>query len=554
MERSVVRRLSPQFLRRMLRRVRDATFGPSISVIVPMYNVERYVTDCLASILGQDVASMEVIVVDDGSTDRSADIVRAIARRDRRVKLISQPNAGQGPARNRAIRRARGEFLVFVDSDDAVPRRSFRYLVARLRQSGSDFTVAGVRRLRGDESYRPSWTVVVHERDRIGITIDDFPAAMADVVAHHRIFRRKFWTQRIGDFAPGVYEDHVPMVAAYLRGRFDLLSRVTYEWRLRDEGTSTGQQKHDLANLEQRIRVKAKARELVWREGAPPVRAAWVGRVLNIDFPPYVEQALRADDGYRRTLQQALTTYVDLASAEALTYVRVRQKLRTYLGARGRWDALRGVEEVFEELGSIPPTTVRGGKVLLLRSLFERIQAEIPDELLALSRSECRLQVCLTGCESVGPRTVRLSGWAVIRAVDLSDRDPSIRLTLIDEGESHAVQLAVERVDRPEATAWVNWPHGSFRRAGFSADLDLEQLVGDEGLAQRWRLHARVQLDGLARENGVYHALEGSSATRAALAGRRIQIGRMIARPVFDREHGFSISMEVADARRNWPA
>lgn len=549
--RSPVRRLAPKSVRAMVGGLRSTIFGPSISVIVPMYNVERYVADCLASVLRQDVASVEVLVVDDGSTDRSADIVRGMARGDRRVKLISQANAGQGPARNRAIRRARGEFLVFVDSDDIVPPGSFRSLLTALRRTGSDFAVGGVRRLDGEVTFRPSWSVVVHEHDRTRTTIDDFPAAMLDVVAHHRIIRRSFWLDKIGGFRSGVYEDHVPMVAAYLRAkRFDVLSRVVYDWRLRAEGTSTGQQKHDLANLEARIAVKEEAQELVRREASPAVQAAWVGRVLNIDFPPFVEQALRADDGYRRTLQRALTTYVDLASAEALGYVRVRQKLRTHLAARGDWNALRAVEGVFEELGSIPPTTVRSSAVFLRRSVFEQIQVEIPEELLELSRSECRLQVCLAGCESVGPGKLRLTGWAVIRAVDLSARDPSIRLSLLDDAATHAMKVSVDQVDMPEATAWVNWPHGSFERAGFCADLDLQRLVGGDHLGRRWRLHARVEVNGLAREGGVHHVLAGSSASRAALADRRIPVGRMVALPVFDREHGFSISIEPADRIR----
>lgn len=539
--RKALRSLLPVSVRRMALRWLAVVRRPTVTVVMPMYNVEHYVGECLDSLLAQDFASMEVLVVDDGSTDGSAAVVRSVASRDRRVRLLTQSNQGQGPARNLAVRQARGEFLIFIDSDDLVPPGSVRVLVSALRQSGSDFAVGGVERVDGGDTYRPSWSVVVHEHDRTGITIDQFPAALADVVAHHRIFRRRFWVDRVGEFAPGVYEDHVPMVLAYLRARrFDLLRRVVYAWRLRADGTSTGQQKHDLGNLQTRIAVKAQARDLVWREGSPRVRAAWVGRVLDIDFPPYIEQALRADDTYRRTLSTALAAYVDLATPEVLPYVRVRQKIRTYLAARERWDDLRSAERVFDELGSIPPTNVRGAAVMLERTPFSGLSVEVPSQYFELGRSESRLQVCLSSCEVVEPDRLALTGWAVVRAVDLSARVPAIELFLVADGVSEPVSL--EHVRLPEATEWVNWRHGSFDRAGFSAEVSLP-LLARHGVDRSWRLRASVRIGALERDAGVHHALGGSSASRSGLAGRRWIVGNAAATLAFDREHGFTVDI-----------
>src|SRR5690349_8686628 len=94
---------------------------PRLSVVVPVYNVERYLDECLASLAAQQVADFEAILIDDGSTDGSAAIAQAYADRDPRFRLISQPNAGLGAARNAGIALAQGEFLAFLDSDDKVP-------------------------------------------------------------------------------------------------------------------------------------------------------------------------------------------------------------------------------------------------------------------------------------------------------------------------------------------------------------------------------------------------------------------------------------------------
>lgn len=526
-------------LRRPVERFRP----PVLSVVIPVYNVEQYLAACLDSVLDQDFGRFVVIAVDDGSTDGSSAILSAYAVRDRRVRVMRQPHAGQGPARNLGVARARTRYLTFVDADDRVPPGSFRYLVSALERSGSHFAVAGMRRVEGESAYRPSWMATVHDRDRIGIRIDDFPWAMADVVTANRILRRDFWIDQVGGFPPGVYEDHVPMVAAYLRGRFDLLSRVAYEWRLRPDGTSTGQQKHTLANLEARIAVKSNARKLVWREGTPAVQAAWLGRVLDIDFPPYVEQALTADDTYRRTLSDALAIYIDMANPNVLRYVRVRQKIRTYLAAKGAWAALAAADRVFSEQGSIPPTGIRDGSVVLAQSPALGTGVSLPDELLELGRSECRLQVCLAECDASATR-LQLAGWAVIRAIDLSFRMPSIKLALVDEVASHRIELPVDRISLAQATEWVNWPHGSFDNAGFRTEIDIAALVARPRRAAAWRLRAEVEVDGVARHDGVYHAVAGSSASRAALERRRIRLrGGVVAKPVFDPEHGFTISV-----------
>ncbi|MFM1792614.1 MAG: hypothetical protein RLZZ252_968 [Bacteroidota bacterium] len=89
-----------------------------ISVIVPIYNVERYLAQCLDSIIGQTYSALDIILVDDGSTDGSKTIAEQYAAKDERVTLISQENQGLSGARNTGMAVAKGEFLVFVDSDD----------------------------------------------------------------------------------------------------------------------------------------------------------------------------------------------------------------------------------------------------------------------------------------------------------------------------------------------------------------------------------------------------------------------------------------------------
>src|SRR5689334_23375145 len=126
---------------------------PRLSVVVPVYNVERYLDECLASLAAQHVEDFEAILVDDGSTDGSAAIARRHAGRDPRFRLVSQGNAGLGAARNAGVELARGEFLAFLDSDDKVPADGYARMLASLERTGSDFATGNIHRFDGTGSW-----------------------------------------------------------------------------------------------------------------------------------------------------------------------------------------------------------------------------------------------------------------------------------------------------------------------------------------------------------------------------------------------------------------
>ncbi|WP_440249335.1 glycosyltransferase family 2 protein [Dialister succinatiphilus] len=108
------------------------------SVIVPVYNVEKYIHRCVDSILKQSYRNLELILVDDGSTDHSGRICDEYEKRDNRVRVIHQKNTGLSGARNTGIRQSTGDFLFFVDSDDYVSPHLFEKGLAAFDKSGAD--------------------------------------------------------------------------------------------------------------------------------------------------------------------------------------------------------------------------------------------------------------------------------------------------------------------------------------------------------------------------------------------------------------------------------
>lgn len=122
---------------------------PQVSVIVPVYNAEKYLSECVDSILNQTIADLECILVDDGSTDGSPAICDAYARHDVRVKVIHKANGRAASARNAGMRIAQGEYIAFVDSDDWISPNMYEKMLAQ----GADVCLCDFVRFQGGKEY-----------------------------------------------------------------------------------------------------------------------------------------------------------------------------------------------------------------------------------------------------------------------------------------------------------------------------------------------------------------------------------------------------------------
>lgn len=115
-----------------------------VSVIVAVYNVENYLTRCVKSILQQTYTNIEVILVDDGSTDTSGILCDEIAANDYRVTVIHKKNGGLSSARNKALNIIKGEYLTFVDSDDMIHSHMIEWMIEEIKTSSADFVATGL--------------------------------------------------------------------------------------------------------------------------------------------------------------------------------------------------------------------------------------------------------------------------------------------------------------------------------------------------------------------------------------------------------------------------
>lgn len=211
---------------------------PVLTVIVPIYNASLYLDECLQSLLEQGLSAqeLEVILVVDGSTDGSEVLADKWSQRHQNFRVLSQPNQGLSAARNAGLDTARGTYLIFLDSDDIVPARTYRNMLTLLQRSGSDFVTSSIYRFsrRTPLAWPFERNIDLYQMDRTGLTFANNPEYIRDFTAWNKMYRREFFLGTGVRFPVGkIYEDVATSPLLYDQAKsFDVYSKPGYFWRV----------------------------------------------------------------------------------------------------------------------------------------------------------------------------------------------------------------------------------------------------------------------------------------------------------------------------------
>ncbi|WP_219500585.1 glycosyltransferase family 2 protein [Nonomuraea ceibae] len=355
---------------------------PVLSVIVPFYDVEKYLTPCLDSLEAQTLRDIEVICVDDGSRDGGPDLVAARAERDGRFRLIRQDNLGVGRARNIGVSQASGRYLAFVDGDDTVPRAAFQRLVSSLESTGSDLACGNVMRLHRNLLV-PSWAhkePFAEPAERTHITRR--PLLVRDRMLWNKVYRRAAWDRLDLSFPERMYEDQPVAMAAHVGARsVDVLHKVVYHWRQRDEpGSSITQRRLEPDNLRDRLLSVLQTAALLDAE-APRLRPEFDRDTLAIDMTVAVEAIARLGPAADPALVDLAVRYLDGVSRAALRELPFAHRLQVHLLHRRRLDELAGVAAQARD-GRLQPRVSSAG---LLRKRWYGRHPALPGHLSEVS-------------------------------------------------------------------------------------------------------------------------------------------------------------------------
>lgn len=526
--------------------------GPLTTIVVPIYNVEDYLAEFLASAVVQTYANLEVLVVDDGSPDRSIDIARRWARLDRRIRIIRKPNGGLGSARNVGIDAAHGEYITFADSDDTLTPDAIRVMVSSLQRSGSDFVVGTMRREQGSRRWTPKWAQSAHREDRFGITIENHPEILLDVFACNKLWRTDFFREHIGGFPEGIaYEDQEPSVKSYLNARrFDVIRDPVYYWKIRDDGSSITQQKATISNLSDRLEVTKKSAAHILSHPSADVRREWYVKTFDVDLIQYVEQVPRTDSSYFDVLSEGYRQIIAMCEPTVWQSLPMYARLATLYTYRGDVRSLSEVISGRIERGDGSRLLQVGSSVISRPGYTEHLDDLPDDSFFEIDPSTVPIVTRVSDIAWLDGSTVRITGSAFARSDFANSPDPqpiSASLVNVESGEQLTVE--VETFTDPNINRYARSSERDCRTQGFTVSIDTSQLQLRDGSGRStpWKLMVSVRLaDGTMITDRIQSRVTDGGASVLGFAEHSDSY-RAVVR--FGAEHGLFFSSTLARAR-----
>ncbi|MEV7059355.1 CDP-glycerol glycerophosphotransferase family protein [Streptomyces microflavus] len=451
---------------------------PLLSVVVPVHNVEEYLEDCLRSVAEQTLAAIEVVMVDDGSTDGSAAIAEAFAARDDRFRLVRQKNAGLSAARNTGVRHTTPTvpYLAFADSDDFVVHDAYERMVASLESTGSDLVTGNVWRLTGQgrqQAWQYRW--LTSTRPRTHITRD--PRLLADRVAWNKVFRRSFWDAHAFAFPEGkLYEDTPVMIPAHhLAGSVDVLHEHVYYWRVR-EGSIT-RRRTDVTGVRDRIAACEQVSAFLGEHGDAGQRRAYDASCLRDDFGYFLDGLPMGGDAYRAAFLEGAGAFVDRAGEGALEGLPVELRIKWRLVRERRMGELLAVL-AFERANGTGVFAVEGppGR---RRAVYPGVRGASA----RLARTDVPAVARLVEARWGADGKLRLHGYAYLRNLPAGSARQQLKVGMVRAegggrgGRAVPVRMVpVRSVSMPEATVNSGQELHGYDHAGFEMVLDPDRL------------------------------------------------------------------------------
>lgn len=500
---------------------RQSADSIALSVVIPAFNASDHIEACLRSVLSQKDVSLEIIVVDDGSTDNTVEKVNRCVDGDDRVTLLTGDNEGPALARNRGVGAARGTYLAFADADDEVLTGAYSSMIDSLERTGSDIATGSYIRIGKFGRSRPKLTARVHARQRLAVRLDDMPELLEEPVLWNKIYRRDFWNRHVGEMwgFPN-YEDQEPVYRALIgAAAIDVLTEDVYAWRLADGRDTRSQHKANLTDLHAKLEVIEALRTTL--EHAPDnvlerAYSIWMGR----DLAMHAEFLDTAHKRFRKTLCSAAKDLKRSMPRGAWKLMPAQERLYMWIVANGRLD---DIEEILgtraEETKSVPLEQV-DGKWFVAPTYVARLETELPKRLLRAREVDFIPQMKIRNARWVDENVLELQGCAYIPGISPSDVE--VHIQGIMDG-AVVIDSAVEHVNDNRVDLEVGDPWRTYGLGGFRVKIDLSKV---EVFSPRG-IHLAGQFDiARARFNvpAVSAAVVGMIAPSPVSKGRRTTV------------------------------
>lgn len=320
--------------------------NPLVSVIIPVYNTEEYLTECLDSVCNQTLEDIEIICINDASQDNSLDVLKDYANKDNRIILIENEfNQGQSISRNKGLDIARGEYIAFLDSDDYMELDSYEKLYDFAKNYNHDLVVYDA--IRFDEE-GTKWKSVLHKKagyDKIYVKTNIFEnKQLIYDTSISKFIKNEFIKENNFEFLESrLYEDLLFSMEVLCASEcLGIYPEVKYNWRVRyGYKKSVTQSVSDVKNLKDRLTIIYKILDLLnSQDRTKDLLDIFYLKLAEIDILQFINQLDSGNDEYKRIMFEEAKPFVLTFPDDVFEKLDGIDRSKYVLFLEDQWDVL----------------------------------------------------------------------------------------------------------------------------------------------------------------------------------------------------------------------
>lgn len=363
-----------------------------LSVVVLVYNTEYYLDDCLDSLINQTLDDIEIICVNDESTDNSLNILKQYARKYDNIKIIDQKNQGGAIAGNNGLKIAKGEYIAIIDSDDIVVEDAYEKLYKKAKKTDSDIVAGKPVKYVNQYQRQIAFKNNIWDEERT-FTVDEFKEIYYDVFYWNKIYRRKLVEEHDIYMIPGKIYADVPLVyrAYSFADKMSIIPDVVYYWRRRaqediikgNSDTSVSKSLLDIPNMKDRLSTYYYVKDYFIEAG--------LEKYFNYVIKTYVERffypikGILKDDNFKEVYLKEIKCILSEIDELYDNNLDKRYNLFFYF-------ILNDMDDELEDFLNFDldekSTVTRDGKVYWNVKFFDNPEYNIPDEIFEIKKVE----------------------------------------------------------------------------------------------------------------------------------------------------------------------
>ncbi|MCL1991199.1 MAG: CDP-glycerol glycerophosphotransferase family protein [Defluviitaleaceae bacterium] len=486
-----------------------------ISVIVPGYNVDPYLEECLDSIANQTLSGLQVILVDDGSPGRTPEMMDAYADKYEHFEVIHQENQGISMARNTGVRYAKGTYIAFVDSDDVLPHDAYEKMYGQISKTKSDIVVGSVTRFNSSHRGKsPLHKKAIHDTiERTHITKN--PELLYDTTVWNKLFRRSLWEECNMLFPTGMIYEDIPVTLKmhYYANSVDILDETVYYWRIREgNDKSFTQSRTEYRYFEDRVKSQKMVDEFFEAHDFDEhMYIAKDFKRLSLDYLLFIDELIHCDETYREKFQSEIKKEIKKIHPKAFEKLALIDQMKYQFILNDQLALLFQLDS--KVLNQTKPYLKDGRYVVDYpnRDIFSKDFFDVTDHLTIQSR---------IGAVEIVDSQVKILGHAYIHKMDArraSDVSLNAELVNVLTGAKLSVQTVVKKNKEVTRRWGMRKPHAllptarifNYHFSGFEITFDLQKaltLLGDG----TWKIKLDLTVQGLQKTSYLANPMKNS--------------------------------------------